>query len=214
MPGFETLCICDMPSVYDEGAPPRGEATPHTSASSGSAWLLQDWKYHKQFKDRQGEMVQYVNIQNALYPWLPRCNPETWDNGLIQYTDGTSSQAQYWNYNWLLQSELAHCLSKLWYKLSNKNRGFIRQITDKESCMRFYTKLLGGLTEAHIPSTSKVTQPEPDLDEGEDGQDKLNDCYWMSKRAALTRNLMEWLAENGADHALKASLGSIDVVQC
>ena len=63
-------------------------------------------------------------------------------------------------------------------------------------------------------SHSIVTQPEPDPEEGEDGQDKLNDHYWMSKRAALTRNLTEQLAENGADHALKASLGSIDVVQC
>ena len=85
---------------------------------------------------------------------------------------------------------------------------------DKESCTWFYTELLRGLTEAHIPSTSKATQPEPNLEEGEDRQDKLNNHYWMSKRAALTRNLIEWLAENGADHALKASLGSIDVVQC
>ena len=78
--------------------------------------------------------------------------------------------------------------------------------------MQFYTKLLRGLTEAQVLSTTQATQPEPDLEEGEDRQDKFNNRYWMSKRAALTRNLMEWLAENEADHALKASLCSIDVV--
>ena len=77
---------------------------------------------------------------------------------------------------------------------------------DKESCAWFYTELLRGLTEAHVLSTPKAMQPEPDPKEGEDGQDKLDDRYWMSKRAALTRNLMEWLIENGDDHALKASV--------
>ena len=62
------------------------------------------------------------------------------------------------------------------------------------------------MTEARVPSTPKATQPEPNPKEGEDGQDKLNDRYWMSKRAALTRNLTEWLIENGDDHALKASV--------
>ena len=77
---------------------------------------------------------------------------------------------------------------------------------DKESHTRFYAELLRGLTEAHVLSTPKATQPEPDLKEGEDGQDKLDNRYWMSKRAALTRNLTEWLIENGDDHALKASV--------
>ena len=62
------------------------------------------------------------------------------------------------------------------------------------------------MTEARVLSTPKATQPEPDPKEGEDGQDKLDDRYWMSKRAALTRNLTEWLIENGDDHALKASV--------
>ena len=77
---------------------------------------------------------------------------------------------------------------------------------DKESCARFYTELLRGLTEVRVLSTPKATQPEPDPKEGEDGQDKLDNRYWMFKRAALTRNLMEWLIENGDDHALKASV--------
>ena len=62
------------------------------------------------------------------------------------------------------------------------------------------------MTEARVLSTPKATQPEPNPKEGEDGQDKLDDRYWMSKRAALTRNLTEWLIENGDDHALKASV--------
>ena len=67
MSGIETLHICDMPLVYDKGAPPRGEAMPHSPTNSGSTWPLQAQKYHKQLQDRQGEMVQHVNIQDALY---------------------------------------------------------------------------------------------------------------------------------------------------
>ena len=88
MPGVEALRICDLPSVYDEGAPMRGEATPCTPTNSGSAQPLQGWKYHKQLQDRQGEMIQHVNVQNALYFGLPRRNLETWGNGLVQYTNG------------------------------------------------------------------------------------------------------------------------------
>ena len=88
MPGIEALRICDLPSVYDEGAPARGEAMPCTPTNSGSAQLLQGQKYHKQLWDRQVETIQHVNVQNALYSGLPRCNLETRDNGLVQYTNG------------------------------------------------------------------------------------------------------------------------------
>ena len=88
MPGVEALRICDLPSVYDEGAPTRGEATPCTPTNSGSTQPLQGQKYHKQLQDRQGETIQHVNVQNALYSRLPRRNPETRDNGLVQYTNG------------------------------------------------------------------------------------------------------------------------------
>ena len=88
MPGVEALRICDLPSVYDKGAPARSEATPCMPTNSGSTRPLQARKYHKQLQDRQGEMIQHVNVQNALYSGLPRSNPETWDNGLVQYTNG------------------------------------------------------------------------------------------------------------------------------
>ena len=87
MPGVEALRICDLPSVYDKGALVRGEAMPCTPTNSGSVQPLQAQKYHKQLWDRQGETIQHVNIQNALYSGLPRRNPETQDNGLIQYTN-------------------------------------------------------------------------------------------------------------------------------
>ena len=67
MSGIETLRICDLPSVYDEGAPPRGEATPRSPTNSGSTRPLQARKYHEQLRDRQGETFQHVNIQDALY---------------------------------------------------------------------------------------------------------------------------------------------------
>jgi hypothetical protein len=109
----------------------------------------------------------------------------------------------------ILQSELAHRLSKMWFRLSNRNRSFVSQIANRESHTRFYAKMLKNLTKAQVPSTSKATHPESDPGDGENGQDKPNNHYWMSKRHAASRNLTEWLVENEANHALKVSLGPL-----
>ena len=77
-------------SVYNEGAPTRSKAMCHMPTNPGNGWLHQAQKYHKQLQDRQDEAVQYVNIQDALYCWLPRCNSEVQDNRLVQYTCGMS----------------------------------------------------------------------------------------------------------------------------
>ena len=71
MPGVEALRICDLPSVYDKGAPARSEATPCMPTNSGSTRPLQAWKYHKQLRDRQGETIQHVNIQMHCIPDYP-----------------------------------------------------------------------------------------------------------------------------------------------
>jgi hypothetical protein len=97
----------------------------------------------------------------------------------------------------------------MWFRLSNRNHGFVSQIANRESCMRFYAEMLENLTKAQVSSTSEASHPESDPGDGENGQDKPNNRYWMSKRHATSRNLTEWLVENKADHALKVSLGPL-----
>ena len=87
---IEVLRNHDLPSVYNEGAPTRSKTTCCTPTNPGNKWLHQGWKYHKQLQDRQDKAVQYVNIQDALYCWLPRHNSEVWDNRLVQYANGMS----------------------------------------------------------------------------------------------------------------------------
>jgi hypothetical protein len=113
----------------------------------------------------------------------------------------------------MLQSKLAHCLSKLWFRLSNWNCDFVSQITNKESCTRYYATLLKDLTEAQVPPTSEATHLEPNPEDGEDGHYKPGDCYWMSKKHATSRNLTEWLIENKTDRALHVSVKYIHFYQ-
>lgn len=61
------------------------------------------------------------------------------------------------------------------------------------------------MTEARVPSKSNATLPEPNPED-----DNPDDRYWMSKRAAVNRNLTEWLFENETDHALKVRLVLFD----
>jgi hypothetical protein len=111
------------------------------------------------------------------------------------------------------QSELAHRLSKLWFRLSNRNRDFVSQIANKESCTRYYATLLKDLTEAQVPPTSEATPLEPNPADGEDGRYKPGDRYWMSKKHATSRNLTEWLIENKTDRALHVSVKYIRFYQ-
>jgi hypothetical protein len=110
-----------------------------------------------------------------------------------------------------LQSELAHRFSKIWFKLSNRNHGFVKQIADKESHTRYYANMLEGLTEALGASTFEATHPEPKPEDGENRQDKLDDQYWMSKKHTTSKDLTEWLIENKADCALNVSFGYSNV---
>src|ERR1700761_3678924 len=91
----------------------------------------------------------------------------------------------------------------MWYRASNRNRGFISQIANKESHTRFYTALVKDLTTVQAPSTSDATSLPED---GEDTHNNSEDHYWMSKKPARSRDLRQWLSENEADHALTVSL--------
>ncbi|KAH9012682.1 hypothetical protein EDB84DRAFT_1278570, partial [Lactarius hengduanensis] len=101
-------------------------------------------------------------------------------------------------------SELAHRLSKMWYRTSNKNRGFIGQIASKESRTQFYAAMFEELaaSSAAAPSTPEARHPQPQPEDGEDGLRNPSERYWMPKTYASCRNLTEWLIDNQADRAL------------
>ena len=94
----------------------------------------------------------------------------------------------------------------MWYRSSNRNRGFIRQIASKESRTRFYTAMAKDLTTLQAPSTSAAAHPEPLPAEEEDTHSNVEGHYWMSKKHATSRDLRQWLAENQNDRALTVSL--------
>ena len=104
-----------------------------------------------------------------------------------------------------MQSELAHRLSKMWYRLSNRTRGFVGQITNRESRTRFYDDMLKNLSEAQESSTSEVTRPDPRMEDRDDMQDHWDEQYWMSKKRHTHTDLTQWLIENKSDRALKVS---------
>jgi hypothetical protein len=91
------------------------------------------------------------------------------------------------------------------YRMTNKNRGFVGQITDKESHARFYAAMLERLEmRPAAPSTPDATHPGPQPD-AEDAPTNTEDRYWMSKKHSSQRNLGEWVSENRDDPALKVS---------
>ena len=87
--------------------------------------------------------------------------------------------------------------------MSNKNRGFVGQITHKESRTRFYAMMLKDLSEATSVSEARPSQPEAD---DEDSMlSKADEHYWMPKTCADSRDLTEWLVNNQTDRALHVS---------
>src|ERR1700761_8917571 len=93
----------------------------------------------------------------------------------------------------------------MWYRSSNRNRGFIRQIASKESRTRFYTAMVKDLTTLQAPSSSATAHPAP-LPAEEDTHSNAEGHYWMSKKHATSRDLRQWLADNQTDSALTVSL--------
>lgn len=89
----------------------------------------------------------------------------------------------------------------MWYRTSNKNRGFIGQITSKESRTRFYAEILKELGPA-------VSDTGVDGDSADSMSDP-NERYWMSKNSATSRNIEKWLAESRDDPALQVILQSL-----
>ncbi|KAH9161682.1 hypothetical protein EDB89DRAFT_2029564 [Lactarius sanguifluus] len=104
-------------------------------------------------------------------------------------------------------SELAHRLSKMWYRSSNKNRDFIRQVANKESRTRFYATMLEVLAQGQSPSTPATlftnSCERPNSRDEEATPNNPSVRYQMSKSSATSRDLTWWLLENQDDRALR-----------
>ena len=112
----------------------------------------------------QGQTIQHVDLQDALYPRLRANDQEIWDNGFVQYPDSKSAIIT------LIaslikshQSKLAHHLSRMWYRMSNKNCNFIDQITRKERCTWFYRVMLDEINKGQV----NLPAPQPILEDGD-----------------------------------------------
>ncbi|KAH9017840.1 hypothetical protein EDB84DRAFT_1566683 [Lactarius hengduanensis] len=106
-------------------------------------------------------------------------------------------------------SELTHRLSKVWYRMSNKNRGFLRQITNKEIRTRFYDTMCQELAKDRTTSTP-TTVGSPHLHPAPESEDvpssDPSERYQMPKAYSSIQDLGEWLHENRGDPALRVSL--------
>ena len=101
----------------------------------------------------------------------------------------------------------------MWYRSSNKKRGFIHQIANKESRARVYNAMseelaqgesLSSSTSGHKPPEARSSQGQHPKDEDAD----LSAHYWMSEYCASS-NFTEWLREKRGDHALQVSVVAI-----
>jgi hypothetical protein len=108
-----------------------------------------------------------------------------------------------------------HCLSKIWYRMSNKNQGFIRQITVKEMRTRHYREMCQELAKGqtmHTPDTRNVHQEatsnphSPTAPASEDvSPGDPTERYQIAKTHASSYNIGEWLHQNQGDPALRVS---------
>jgi hypothetical protein len=93
----------------------------------------------------------------------------------------------------------------MWYRTSNRNRGFVSQIASKESRTWFYTTLQEELNKSQNPPASASSLLQPDPKDRGDVPNNPTDRYWLPKSAAV-RDLPNWLSENKEDHALCVSV--------
>jgi len=108
----------------------------------------------------------------------------------------------------------------MWYRSSNKNRGFIHQIANKESHTQFYTAMCKESAKGQRPSTSTTGNDHHEArshqhQNSEDGDAVLPNPsarYWMPKFCASGENLTEWLIKNREDRALHVSLYPLAIV--
>ena len=190
-----------MPPIYDKRTSTRSARSYITPTRSSKA--RQGHEAEKNYW-RQGQTIQHDDLQASLYPGLRADDQEIWDNGFIQYTDGKSAIVSLIaSLSKSHQSELAHRLSRMWYRTSNKNQNFINQITVKERRTGFYKAMLDEINKDQNPPLP-VPAPQPVLEDG-DTPGNLTEHYWIPK-AATVRNLTSWLAENEEDPALRVSV--------
>jgi hypothetical protein len=113
--------------------------------------------------------------------------------------------------NWSQQSELAHRLSKMWFRISNKNYGFISQITMKETRTQFYASMQEEIKKGQNPPVPGTTRLQADPEDGEDTPNNPSEHYSIPK-CVTTRDITSWLVENQGDPALQVSDRPLSVV--
>ena len=110
-----------------------------------------------------------------------------------------------------------HCLSKIWYRLLNKNHGFIRQLTIKEMRSWHYRDMYQRLAKGqitHSTDTRNVHQEETNnLHPPTASTSKSvypgdpSKRYQIAKTHTSSYHLGQWLHENQGDPALHVSPG-------
>ena len=108
-----------------------------------------------------------------------------------------------------------HCLSKIWYRLLNKNHGFIHQLTIKEMRSQHYRDMRQRLAKGqitHSTDTRNVRQEEtnnphpPTASTSESVYPgDPSKCYRIAKTHASSYHLGQWLHQNKGDPALRVS---------
>lgn len=107
----------------------------------------------------------------------------------------------------------------MYYRLSNKNRGYIHQIANRESRARVYRTMSIESTESHTQTATSRKDPRHATSSQdqlpEDGDAVARDLcahYWMSKNPAYSTDFTQWLIDNREDRALHVSLYTKPVI--
>jgi hypothetical protein len=106
----------------------------------------------------------------------------------------------------------------MWFRLSNKNHGFIHQIANKESRTRVYSGMSKEMAEGQTATvtsrkdprhttSSQIQHPEEDVVAHD-----LCAHYWMSKTCASSTDFTQWLIDNREDRALHVSQYPVAVI--
>ena len=87
----------------------------------------------------------------------------------------------------------------MWYRTSNKNRNFVRQIANKESRTRYYATLSEELTKTQAPTTPRA------INDNEDIPNDPTMHYEIPKMASAISDLTEFVIEHQSDRAFHVS---------
>ena len=99
----------------------------------------------------------------------------------------------------------------MWFRLSNKNHGFIHQIANKESRTRVYNNMFKDSAEDNRPTDTSRKEPRratSSQDQHPEDAIAHDHCvhYWTPKTCASSTDFTQWLIDNREDRALRVSI--------